>query len=313
MKKHRKSGFFLKLFMVLAILVAICSGAYFAIDKLVVPKYFSNYGIHNLSELVGMMTTLYNSPKESEFITNGYTKADETSANKKLIQKANFPETSVGSGKVDYVSASNGEVSMTPGVYHFTDRELGSILNDIANSGVLPSKMPYLKHINDINITVMEFIVSPAVVVDENKFSYSSEKADVSCTFKIDTSLVREAMAESMDTPLFLLNMIIPKNLYITVNYTFALNEEREWVIEEENMGINGRSAKESQILIDLMIDFIFPEEEQMTSDKLTKMCGDVILTGIGLIGDLSFEYNIDSTGTNGVIITINENTQASE
>ncbi len=304
MKQHKKSGFFLKLTMVLAILVAICFGAYFAIDRLVVPKYFSQYGIHDLGELVGMMQTLYNSPKESEIITNGYTKADETSANKKLVG-AGFPKEE-GTGKIDYVGVSKGEATLQAGVYHFTDKELGCILNDILASGVVESNLQNLNYLSDISITVLEFIVNPKPVQNGENFTYSNNSADISSTFKIDTSLVREQMAKAMDTPLFLLNMIIPKTIYITVNYSISLGEDGNWKIDEKEMGINGRTAKQSDILIDLMISFIFPPEDEMTKDKMIEACGQVLLSGIEFLGDLSFEYNIDGTGTNGVVITMN-------
>ena len=302
MKRHRKSGFFLKLFIVLLILGGIITGAYFAIDKLVVPKYFSSYGIHNMNELVGMMKTLYSSPDEKSFITNAYTKIDETNAVKKLGE-ANFPKTSTGA--IDYGAVADGEIAVKKGKYHFTDREIGAILNEMAESGVLASKLPNLKYLNDMSMNVMEFIVSPAVVSEGDKFAYSSNKADISCTFKIDTSLVRAQMAKEMDTPTFLLNMIIPKNMYIKVDYTIALDSSGKWVIEHEDMGINGRTAKQSEILINLLVGFVFPEEAEMTRSKLTEICGKVLIDGIELLGDLSFEYNIDSSGTNGVIITI--------
>lgn len=304
MKKHKKSGFFIKLSIVLAILIAICCGAYFAIDKLVVPKYFSQYGIHDLGELVGMMQTLYNSPKESEIITNGYTKADETSANKKLVG-AGFPKEE-GTGKIDYVSVSKGEASLSAGVYHFTDKELACVLNDILASGVVQSNLQNLNYLSDISITVLEFVVSPKPVSDGESFTYSNNSADISCTFKIDTSLVREQMAKAMDTPIFLLNMIIPKTLYITVDYSISLGEDGKWKIDSQDMAINGRTAKQSEILINLMISFIFPPEDQMTKEKMSEAIGQVLLSGIEFLGNLSFEYNIDGTGTNGVIITMN-------
>lgn len=303
MKKHKKSGFFLKLTIVLAILVAICCGAYFAVDKLVVPKYFSQYGIHNVSELVGMMKTLYNSPKENEIITNGYTKADESSANKKLID-AGFPKED-GTGKIDYVAVSEGDIKVNSGVYHFTDKEIASVLNDIIASGVLQSNLTNLNHLNELDITVLEFVVSPKIVQSGETFTYSKEKADISCTFKIDTSLVREQMAKEMDTPMFLLNMIIPNTLYITVNYSLSVETDGTWKIASQDIAINGRTSEQSEILINLLISFIFPKEDEMTKDKLTETCGQILLQGIDLLGDLSFEYDIDGRGGNGVTITI--------
>lgn len=303
MKKHKKSGFFLKLTAVLAILVAICFGAYFAVDKLVVPKYFSQYGINNLSGLVGMVKTLYNSPKENEIITNGYTNYDSSSANKKLVS-AGFPREEK-TGKIDYVGVSKGEAVIVPGVYHFTDRELASVLNDILDCGIVQSNFSNLNYLNDIDITVLEFIVTPKATLTPEGFTSSGNSADISSTFKIDTSLVREQMASAMDTPLFLLNMIIPSTIYANVNYSLSLNQDNSWQIDAQDLAINGRTAKQSEILSNLLISFIFPPEDEMTQDKLTKIFGIALLDGIKILGDLSFEYNIEGTGTNGVIITM--------
>lgn len=301
MKKHKKSGFFLKLFIVLIIIGGILTGGYFAIDKLVVPKYFSNYGIHNMSELVGMMKTLYNSPKEKDFIVNGYTKIDAQSANKKLIDAA-FPETSPGSGQIDYAAVAKGDLQMTKGEYEFTDREIAAILDDMVKGGVLTVKLPNLNYLNDIDMSVRELIVSPIVTENKDQDQVTTE-AEISAVLKIDMINIRSKIAEMMDTPLFLLNMIIPEVMYVKINFTLAQDETNEWAIKAENMAINGRTAEQSEILANLLIDFIFPDDTEMTISRLTDICGDILLQGIGFLGDLSFEYKVN--GANGILITV--------
>ena len=67
MVKKRKSNFFIRLTVVLMIITSIVTGAYFLLDKLIVPKYFGTYNINNLGDLVSMISTLYNTPKEKDF------------------------------------------------------------------------------------------------------------------------------------------------------------------------------------------------------------------------------------------------------
>lgn len=303
-KKHKKSGFFLKLTLVLAILVAIVCGAYFALDRLVVPKYFKNYGINGMGDLVSIVKTLYSQPKEKEMITNGFTPIDRQVAVDKLLE-IGFPETLAG-GEVDYAKvASVKDFNIQPGEYTFTDREVASIVDDMLNDGVLAANLPDLKYIDTINIDILEFIISPVLVGQAGgKNVYSTTEAEIELTFKFDTSAVRNQMAKEMDTPLFLLDMIVPETLYITTNYTLKLNAEEEWEIYG-TIGVNGRDAEDSEILMNLLIGFIFPAEDEMTLEKLTTSCGEILLQGISLLGDLRFTTNIDSKGLNGVTITM--------
>ena len=75
---------FIKLFIVLAIIGSIGVGAFFILDKAVVPSYFGKYGIGGLGDLVQMVKVMHNAPNESKFITNPYTKINEDSAIRKL-------------------------------------------------------------------------------------------------------------------------------------------------------------------------------------------------------------------------------------
>ena len=301
-RKQKKSGFFIKLAIVLSILIAVVCGAYFALDKLIVPKYFKTYGIDGMGDLVSVVKTLYSQPKEKEIVTNGFTPMDRTTAIDKLLE-IGFPETTAG-GEIDYEKVARADFEVQKGEFVFTDRQVASILDDMLDDGVLSNQLPDLKYIDTSNIDILDFIISPVLVGQSGgQKVYSSTKADIKLLFKFDTTAVRNQMAKEMDTPLFLLDMIVPETLYFTTIYTLELTEEGEWKTHG-NIGINGRNAEDSEILINLLIDFIFPAEDSMTLDKLTVACGDILIQGIGLLGDLKFTTNINSHGTNGLIIT---------
>ena len=79
-----KRGIIIRIVALVATIIAIFAGGYFCLDKVIVPKYFGNYGINNVPDLVGVVTSLYKSPNESKFITNGHTKTDLSNAIEKL-------------------------------------------------------------------------------------------------------------------------------------------------------------------------------------------------------------------------------------
>ena len=112
-------------------------------------------------------------------------------------------------------------------------------------------------------------------------------------------------MAAAMDTPLFLLNMIVPQTMYITIDYDMQKNNEGNWVVNNGFIGVNGRTAEDSQILLDLLIKFIFPEDEQMTVETLSKECGNILIQGMDLLGEISVTGNIGTSKANGIILTI--------
>lgn len=306
-KKKKSFGFIVKLSVVLVTIVAIVFGVYFALDKLVVPKYFKPYGIHDMGDLVSMVKTLYNSPDESDIITNGYTTADLKSATKKF-KEANFPTTETG--EIDYMLISEGfdREMLVHGQYEFTDKEIAAVLDQMLASecGVLASNLPNIKYIELININMLEIIISP---VQEKTFQgesvYFKDRAKISFTSKIDTSAVRSQMAKAMDTPLFLLNMIVPETLYITVDYNIYKNENSEWERDEGYMSVNGRTAKDSSILLDLLVDFIFPAEDEMTVDKFCSEFGSIVTLGLEVFGDVEVFTNTGNDGSNGFILTI--------
>ncbi len=298
MKKNKTLRFFVTLLIVLAILGSLVVGGYFILDKAVVPKYFGEYGINNMSDLVEMMGTLYNNNDESDIVTNPFRESDKVSAENKLIE-VGFPV--LANGNLDYKKIAEGqfEVSSEASV-ELTDKELASIVGEMLNSGVLAEKLPNLRYLNTLTFTMLEVIITPDVIIGEE---VDLNSAHMEFTVKIDTSSVRTQMANEMEMPLFLLNMIVPKTLYISVEFDLSINEG-EWVYTNSSIGVNGRTSKQSEILLNLLIDFIFPPEDQMTLERLNEEFGGVIINGLELLGNVQFTNSIYSTSQNGVILT---------
>lgn len=298
MKKNKTLRFFVTLLIVLAILGSLVVGGYFILDKAVVPKYFGEYGINNMGDLVEMMGTLYNNNDESDIVTNPFRESDKVSAENKLIE-VGFPV--LANGNLDYKKVAEGqfEVSSEASV-ELTDKELASIVGEMLNSGVLAEKLPNLRYLNTLTFTMLEVIITPDVIIGEE---VDPNSAHMEFTVKIDTSSVRTQMANEMEMPLFLLNMIVPKTLYISVEFDLSINEG-EWVYTNSSIGVNGRTSKQSEILLNLLIDFIFPPEDQMTLERLNEEFGGVIINGLELLGNVQFTNSIYSTSQNGVILT---------
>lgn len=302
MKKDKGRGhFFINLFIVLGVLAALVVSGYFVLDKVIVPKYFGSYGITDMHDLVAMVRTLYNSPDEEDMLSNPYTTYDQRTAVTKLINMG-FPTKSAT--ELDYMAIADGADFTIKGGEVFSDKEIASILDQMLkdDSRILASKLPNIKYLDTININVLELIITPPVIdeVDGQKV-YDDESAKISFTFKLDTSAVRSQMASAMDTPLFLLNMIVPKTMYITVNYQIRLGQEGSYVLEDSHVSINGRTEKDSDILLNLLIQFIFPPEDEMTIEKLATECGKILVTGMDVLGDVRM-YSFGD-GTFGVKI----------
>ena len=285
--KKKKTGFILKICISLTLILAIFTGGYLFLDKKIVPKYFGQYGINGIPDLVGVVASLYKSPNESKIVTNGFTQTDFSNAVSKL-QNAGYKMNSDGSMQETDFNLFRGTDSVV-----MTDRELASICNKFLSDGILVDALPELNYLNSINISVLEIIITP----DKNSFDGEFyTKSHVSSIMKINTTDICEQIAEQMDTPLFLLNMIIPEVLYFEVAYDIDLNkqsEESAIVDASGTIAINGRSEKQSEILINLLIDFIFPEDESMNIDKFTNELGSVIVSGIETLGDFKFACEI--------------------
>ncbi|MBQ7466597.1 MAG: hypothetical protein IJS74_00835 [Clostridia bacterium] len=303
-KKNKVINLFIRLFVVLAVISAVVFSVYFALDKWVVPKYFKAYGINNMQELVTTMKTLYTSPKEDKMITNGFNKADENLATEKLIA-AGFPTTHDNS--IDYQAiADGGNYTLHAGEYKFTDKELAAIINQMLHSGILENKLPYLQYIDTTSISVLEVDIYPQKIEGDGETTYSQKSADVKFIFKFDTSAVRNKIAEEMDTPMFLLNMILPKVIYITTEFNITIEDDGTYTMTNGTVGINNRTAQQSQILLDMLIGFIFPEQDEMTTAKLIAEFEKIIPQGLGYLGNISFENQINAQGLKGFILTVN-------
>ena len=296
--KKKKTGFIFKICISLTLILAIFASGYLFLDKKIVPKYFGKYGINGIPDLVGVVASLYKSPNESKIVTNGFTQTDFSNAVSKL-QNAGYKMNDDGSMKETSFEKFKGTDSVI-----MTDRELASICNKFLSDGILVDALPDLNYLNSINISVLEIIITP----DKDSFNGGVyTKAHVSSIMKINTTDICEQIAEQMDTPLFLLNMIIPQVLYFEVAYDIDLNKQAEesMIVEASgSIAINGRSEKQSEILINLLIDFIFPDDEEMNIEKFTNELGNVIVIGIEKLGDFKF---VDEIGTqkkqNGVVV----------
>ena len=286
----------------LAVVLAVFFGGYLFLDKVIVPKHFKKYGIYGVSDLVGVVASLYKSPKESSLVKNGYTSNDLSYAITKL-QKAGYNIGDDGTVPADEPFAGPGRVELT-------DREFAAVCEKLLENGILSSVLPTYNYIDIINMSLLQVSVSP----DTRKPSADGEgyaAANIEFIIKIETDGIREQIAHQMGTPLFLLNLIIPNTLYFEVSYDIEVTDEGS---TQSNgvISINGRTAKQSEILVNLLIDFIFPEEEKMNLEEFTLTLGDIILIGIDVLrgnNDLdsgSFEFS-DKLGMmesqNGIIV----------
>ena len=297
MKRNKTASFFIRLLIALLILASLGVGGFFLLDKVVVPKYFGSFGIHNMADLTQMMGTLYTSKNESKIITNPYTETDLQSAENKL-KLVGFP--SLETGRLDYKAIAESAYTVDNSAeVKLTDKELASVLNGMLSSGILSEKLPNLKYINTLNMELKEIIITP----DVNEEVLDPTSAKVELAIKIDTSSLKNQIADEMQTPLFLLNMIIPKTLYINVNFNLKAVGEN-WEYTNSSIRINGKRSDQSEILLNLLINFIFPAEDEMTIDKLNTEFGSVLIEGLDLLGNVKFSNEIYSTKQNGVVIT---------
>lgn len=283
-------------------------GGYFFLDKLIVPKYFGDYGIYNIGDLIGVVTSLYSSPKESELVTNGYTQMDLSNAIAKL-QTADYKIQEDGTilQKDFDTFKGNGKVKLT-------DREFAAVCDKLIKNGMLNSMLPNLNYINvSKNMSILELVVTPyEESFDETSETYSKANVKMICKIKTgsksdgedgdDGDDLRQHIAEQMNTPMYLLKIIIPDTLYFTVDYDIDLNASED----DRTSGkiyINGKKAKQSETLINLLIEFIFPVEDEMNIEKFTRALGDVALKGIDALGEFRFISGIGVEKNNGIVV----------
>lgn len=294
--KNTKRGIIVRIVALLAAIIVIFAGGYFCLDKVIVPKYFGTYGINNVPDLVGVVTSLYKSPNESKFITNGHTKTDLSNAIEKL-QSAGYKIDEQGVITEENMPSFKGD-----GQLILTDKEFASVCNKLIENGMLDDALPNLNYLNVINISILEVIITPDEDFETSENRYDS--ANISFIAKIETDDIREQIASQMETPVFLLNMIIPDVLYFEVSYDFDLSKQESERVTNGSIAINGRTSEQSEVLINLLIDFIFPEDENMNLLKFTNEIGKVALEGVDALGDFKFASGLGSSGKqNGLVV----------
>lgn len=293
--KKQKAKIFGRFFAAICVIVAIFCGGYFFLDKVVVPRYFGVYGIRSVPDLVGVVASLYKTPKESEIVTNAYTQNDFSNAITKL-QDSGYNIESDGTTTENNFDEIKGDQEVS-----LTDREFAAVCDTLIKNGILVDALPNFNYLNMLQMNILQLIITPQGENVDNRY----QAANISFIVKIDTVDIREQIAIQMETPKFLLNMIIPDQLYFTSTYTLDLSKSQENRISNGTIAINGRTAEQSETLINLLIEFIFPEEEHMNFEKFTESFGDIILAGIDVFGSFEFAGNIGLNGQqNGIVVT---------
>lgn len=307
MRKNR-TRFLVGLIVVLCILLTSVVSGYFIIDKILVPKYFGMYNINNLSELVEIVQTIYVVPNEKDFITKPYSDFDGKNATQKL-KTAGFPVLSTG--EIDYESIANHDYTRSPDENFvdpfvlLTDREVASIAGDIIESGLLVSKFPDLSYINTLSIELKQLVITPdkdtsvdyeidkEKELDENskedKIKSTTDNANILVTLKLDTESSRKQIATNLNMPQFLVDWIIPDTIYVTSKMDTRIDEvTNERVYENASLSINSKTAKQSEVLLNLLISFIFPEDTFTIESFANQLCS-LAIEGINLLGSMDF------------------------
>lgn len=294
--KKKSSGILAKVVILLSVVLAIFVGGYFFLDKLIIPKYFDKFGINGISDLVDVVASLYNTPNESKMIKNGYTATDLTNSISKL-QKAGYKIKDDGTIEKDEMASFKGE-----GRLELTDREFAAVCNEFLSNGLLEDSLSNLNYLNITKLSVLDLVVTPdEKTIDKETKTYT--KANISFIVKVDTTNLREQIAEQMSTPIYLLKIIIPDTIYFEVNYDIDL-EQDENNRTNGTIAINGRTAEKSEALINVLISFIFNAEDDMNLEKFTNELGNVALQGIDSLGDFKFAKIGNNYG-----IVVNEQT----
>ena len=315
--RRSKTKFFIGLIIAVSVLFLSIFGGYVMIDKFLVPKYFGAYGINNLSELVGIVQTIYIVPDEKDFITNPYSEFDATSSNNKLIL-AGFP--ALKDGNINYEAIAEKDYTLTPDasfVDNFillSDKEVASIAANILSSGILVSKFPDLSYINTLNMEIKQISITPSETnVEENMYDESTldpnseldkiisttTDANLSLTIKIDTDSARKQISSNLNMPLFLIDWIIPDTMYITSTIDTIVNTstgERSYT--NATLAINSKTAKQSEVLLKLLVSFIFPDET-FTIEELSSQLGSLAIEGMNVLGNFKFATIKSTTTTN--------------
>lgn len=289
--KKRKSGILTKVCVFVAGILAIIFGGYFFLDKIIVPKYFNQFGVNGIVDLVEVVTSLYNTPNEAKLIKNGHTQTDLANAISKL-QNANYKIEDDGTIKKENIELFKGDAEL-----ELTDSEIAAVCNQFLGNGLLETSLSHLNYLNITKLSLIDLVITPdeTTLNGENK-TYT--RATVDFIMKVDTTNLRDKIAEQMNTPIYLLKMIIPDTIYFEVNYQIDLLEKENRT--KGTIAINGRSAQKSENLINILIGFIFNEEDEMNLSKFTNEIGSVAMQGIDSLGNFKFKK---INGKAGIIV----------
>ena len=289
--KKRKSGILTKVCVFVAGILAIIFGGYFFLDKIIVPKYFNQFGVNGIVDLVEVVTSLYNTPNEAKLIKNGHTQTDLANAISKL-QNANYKIEDDGTIKKENIELFKGDAEL-----ELTDSEIAAVCNQFLGNGLLETSLSHLNYLNITKLSLIDLVITP----DETTLNGESKtytRAIVDFIMKVDTTNLRDKIAEQMNTPIYLLKMIIPDTIYFEVNYQIDLLEKENRT--KGTIAINGRSAQKSENLINILIGFIFNEEDEMNLSKFTNEIGSVAMQGIDSLGNFKFKK---INGKAGIIV----------
>ena len=278
--KKKTSGIWAKVVILVSVILAVFAGGYFFLDKLIVPKYFGQYGIKGVGDLVNVVASLYSTPKESKMIVNGYTQTDLTNAISKLQSNGYLIEND------GTIKEENFENFKGSGKLELSDREFAAICNEFLSNGLLEDSLSDLNYLNITKLSLLDLVVK----LDDSSLDTETNtytKANIDFIIKVDTTKLREQISDHMDTPIYLLKMIIPDTMYLEINYDIDLSDGKNST--NGSIEINGRPAEKSEALMNLFIGFIFNEEEEMNLEKFIDAVGEVALKGIDALGDFKF------------------------
>jgi hypothetical protein len=127
--------------------------------------------------------------------------------------------------------------------------------------------------VKQLSITPLELESNDSTLASDQLLNYSSDSANLSLTVKISTESAKQQIAKNIDAPQFLVDWIIPEEMYITASFSTEKGENGEIAYTNTSLSINSKTPKQSEVLLSLLISFIYPDSENMTIDELTKLC----------------------------------------
>lgn len=277
MKQKKKNFFALKIVSLIIFIVAIFAGSFIFLDKVIVPKYFADYNINNFNDLFKVVSSLYSSPDEDEFIENGFEDSDLINGISKF-QSAGYKIENDGTIKSENLINFKGDKNL-----FLNQKEFSSICDKFLSIGVFETSLKKLNYFNLKNINVVDFVITP-LEESFDEISNSFKKLNINFDIKVKTIDLKKQISNQMQTPESLIKIIIPDELIFSVNYEIDFNAEN---FEQKNnvISINGKSKDDSETLINLLIEFIYPKEDEMNLDNFSKEISKIPLLTLEFLG----------------------------